>query len=290
MSVTYVINSKDVFSSDLIFADKNLYTCRNSKIINGNSGILKDNFELNNIPLKEVSFKNPTKDKQLYDIFNAPHNRFVLHSFLIQNSNILNWKTNYCQHKVIGRYQSSPLILDNYMIYLVTPSAKDACLKLLMIHHLQHHVHAKLGNSKYGVGVFAIRYIPAGMPIFDNLLTKCASYRPVTITKCNASKIKQTTIESLLGDFFLQSGEKITYPIPLLGPNSIDPSFYLNHNDEPNLDIKELDGCDMTVYVAAKGITQGEELTIDYRKFNIPIKQMEQRMTFLGEKRCLQNI
>lgn len=284
---TYVINRQDVFKSDLIFSDPELYKCRKEEL--NSNHILKDDFTDETIPLKSIAFKTPTKDKQLYDILNAHHNRYVLHNFLEHNSNKLFWAENYCKQKQIQLKGVNKLdFTNNYNIYLVGPTAKHACLKLLMIHHLKHHVHAKLGTSKYGVGVFAIRDIPAGMPIFDNLLSKCASYRPVTVSKCNADKIQPNSIESLLGDFFLQNEKKITYPVPLLGPNSIDPSFYLNHSDTPNLTIKQLEECDMTVYVAAEPIKVGDQLTINYRQFNIPVKQMEERMPFLvGDKRCI---
>lgn len=298
---TYVINTKDVFSSGLIFADPELYECRDDK--------LKDKFHEESIPLKEVTFRTPTKEKELYNIFNAPHNRFVLHSFLLTNLESLSLFTNKCNQTVIRLKQTgSPALTSlsgGYKIYLVLPSTKHACLKLLMIHHLQHHVHARLGKTDYGVGVLAIRDIPKGMPIFDNLLTKCATYSPVSISNTNVKKVnsrihkpneKETPIESLLADFFLQTGQKINYPIPLYGPNSIDTSFYLNHSYCPNLTITYPSDCDMSVYVAAKDISAGEQLTIDYTTFGFTDDEIKARMPFLiqnaslSKKRCYNNI
>lgn len=278
---TYVINTKDVFGSDLILTDPELYACRNTE--------LHDLFDSDTIPLKQVSLKTPTKEKQLYDIFNAPHNRFVLHTFLVTSANRLRWEKNRCDQHVIKRGgQGNSLDLkDSYKIYLIQPWTKDACLKLLMIHHLKHHVHARLGKADYGVGVFAIRDIPKGMPIFDTLLTKCATYSPVSISGDNVININARTdnspIKSLLADFFLMSGEKINYPVPVYGPNSIDTSFYLNHSSTPNLEITYPDDCDMSVYVAKENIKAGNELTIDYTTFGFTKEEIKKRMPFLSD-------
>lgn len=291
MTTKYVINSKDVFSSDLIFADKNLYACRKT-------GSVQDNFNDIEIPLKQIVFRTPTKDKQLYDIFNAPHNRFIVHSYLTFHLENRRIGISGQEIKVGPPGESESKLKTLYEIRLHC-RIKDACLKLLMIHHLQHHVHARLGKSNFGVGVFAIRDIPRGMPIFDNLLTKCANYRPVSIRNVNVKKInsgsKSGAIESLLADFFLQKGEQINYPVPVYGPNSIDTSFYLNHSDKPNLEITYPAECDMSVYVAARNIEAGEELSIDYRQFGFTPEEICARMPFLtnsvspnpNKKRCL---
>lgn len=291
MSVTYVINKQDVFNSNLIFSDPGLYACRDDS--------LKDSFTVENLPLERVELRRPTVQKDLYDIFNAPHNRYVLHRFLEYNAAYLvvdpnNYIMLKSQSQKLNAWKSK-----TYNIRLLC-KAKDACLKLLMIHHLQHHVHARLAKSNFGVGVFAIRDIPMGMPIFDNLLTKCATYKPVTIDTNNVnlvnSKIQsgKAPIQSLLADFFLQKGKQITYPVPVYGPNSIDTSFYLNHSDKPNLEITYPAECDMSVYVAARNIEAGEELSIDYTKFGFEPEEICARMPFLtnsvspmNKKRCL---
>lgn len=300
MSITYVINTQEVFKSDLIFSDPDLYKCRTDQL-NSKNEMLEDIFKDDgSIPLKAVELRRYTKQKDLYDIFNAPHNRYVLHLFLQTNVNnlFLNPQNNTI---VMSKQQSpTPLTLKTYNIRLLC-KAKNACLKLLMIHHLKHHVHARLGKSNFGVGVFAIRDIAKGMPIFDNLLTKCATYNPVTIDANNVKQVNsrvksgKTPIESLLADFFLQSGKQITYPVPVYGPNSIDTSFYLNHSETPNLTITYPEYCDMSVYVAARQIDAGEELSIDYTKFGFKQEEIQQRMPFLttsivptNKKRCLQ--
>jgi len=44
-------------------------------------------------------------------------------------------------------------------------------------------------------------------------------------------------------------------------------SYYLNHSDKPNLDIVEMEGSNYLGFVANRIIKEGEELTIDYSKY-----------------------
>ena len=118
-------------------------------------------------------------------------------------------------------------------------------------------VYCRLKPSQIeGVGVFAIRDIPKGTDPFMGLTT------------VGSEKISAETIEILhpaiaryIKDMcvFRDGG----YFIPDAGLNALDVSCYLNHSKTPNMETK-----DGTIFVAARDIKEGEELTIHYDSYN----------------------
>jgi SET domain-containing protein len=151
-------------------------------------------------------------------------------------------------------------------------------LKELMMRHLERDVVARLGKSEYGVGVFAFRKIVKGQQPFMTLAGPCINYHLVRV---ESEKVKEidTPLNSYLSDFYLSPSTM--YPIPALGPNTIDLGFYLNHSDTPNLDIKDIDECEYSVYIANRDIEPEEELTIDYCHFGLKREVIENQMPFL---------
>ena len=209
--------------------------------------------------VQEVATTIDNESSFVKNILNTPHNRALL-----QRS--FNWKEPRLELNVVRR---------------------ASALKEIVLHNLKHHVYARLFKSVYGVGVKAIRKIPAGTSIFDTSMGKCLEYYPVTLSGYDIERLfagspeVSESVKSLLGDFFLTVREKeMAYPVNLLGPNSLDVSFFLNHSDDPNVGIR-FDDCDMSYYVSSRDIEADEELFIDYRKFDLDENVMKESMPFL---------
>jgi len=123
-----------------------------------------------------------------------------------------------------------------------------------------NEVYARLGKSKNGVGVFAIRAIPKWTDPFKH----CDQWGDVIeLTEAElAAAPAPEEAKRMLRDFCaLQEG---VYHVPDYGIDAIDKSFYLNHSDTPNMTTK--DGGES--FVAARKIKAGEELTVSYNLFS----------------------
>ena len=233
-------------------------------------------------PLEKITFNSGSPvdpDDAMYKaIMNAPHNRSVMHTLLVQSRWVYVGPMGESKEIAIQN-QSDSSILDQspYILKLHRNVRKDV-IHMLMLHHLHHHVYARVYKTNFGVGVMAIKDIPANVSVFDTMMSRCPKYLPIHISPTEAAALDPATRE-MLGDFFL--GPRGEYPVPIMGPNTIDVSFYLNHSLLPNLDIRYLEGCDMSVYVTRQPVVKGQELTIDYRQFDI--KNIQERMPFLGQ-------
>ena len=121
-------------------------------------------------------------------------------------------------------------------------------------------VYTRLAPTTHGVGVVAIRPIPAGFDPFAN----CDPFGDVI-------EIPEAELESanapeeakdLVRDFCaLQDG---VYFVPDYGIDAIDKSYFLNHSDAPNLTTHD----DGETFIASRDIAAGEELTADYRDYH----------------------
>lgn len=119
------------------------------------------------------------------------------------------------------------------------------------------NVYCRLKQSKYGVGVFAIRDIPKG----TNPFIGCYNGEFIPIEKDIIDKLSDP-IKEMIIDFCPFEDNK--YYVPEDGLQSIDISFYLNHSKEPNMQEDE-GGLN---FFSARNIMAGEELTVDYRTYN----------------------
>jgi SET domain-containing protein len=115
-------------------------------------------------------------------------------------------------------------------------------------------VYARIGPSRiHGVGVRAIRDIPAGTLVFLG-----ESERIVWMKRAEVRRMP-TAIRALYEDFGMVDGEHIGVPPTL---NMLSVGWYVNHSDRPNVEAGD-DGR----FRALRRIRKGEELTADYRTF-----------------------
>jgi len=121
-------------------------------------------------------------------------------------------------------------------------------------------VYTRLAPTAHGVGVIAIRPIPKG----TNPFKRCDPFGDVLEipeAELEASDASEEA-KNIVRDFCaLQSG---VYFVPDYGIDAIDKSYFLNHSSEPNMTALK----DGEIFVAARDISQGEELTADYGRYH----------------------
>jgi SET domain-containing protein len=131
-----------------------------------------------------------------------------------------------------------------------------------LIKHLENDIYCRIGVSKIsGVGVIAIRDIPKGTDPFKTLSKEKEEI--IELSKDDNNKV-DTNVKKIIGDFF---GNLNTYDVLASGPNNINVSFYMNHSDKPNIDIIEKTNSKYMGFITNKNIKKGEELTINYSKY-----------------------
>lgn len=159
------------------------------------------------LTIKSIMIKR-TAPLVIKNIFNAEHNRKPVEQAL--------------------RKQAYSLIKENYKLNTQTLNYDQnlkSWLKLFMLHHLKFHVFARLTKGDHGVAIKAIRDIPKGTPVFENMGGHCALYYPIDVTErefddhvnqstkiienvtinLNEKKtVERNPIKELLNDFFLQ--------------------------------------------------------------------------------------
>lgn len=130
-------------------------------------------------------------------------------------------------------------------------------------------VYARIGSSRlHGVGVRAIRDIPAGTLVFSR-----ESERVVWVSRAAVRRLP-TAIRHLYEDFGMVWGGRIGVPPTL---NMLSVGWYVNHSGRPNVEAGD-DGR----FRALRRIRKGEELTADYRTFvdeALPFKPKRSRRT-----------
>ena len=119
-------------------------------------------------------------------------------------------------------------------------------------------VYARLAVSPIeGVGVFAIRPIPAGTDIFGNDRVEI-----VWVDRAQLAGL-QPGQRKLYDDFGIRRGQQIGCPVNF---NNLTPGWYCNEpaeGNEPNVVVEP----DFT-FRAARDIAEGDELTVRYAQFS----------------------
>jgi uncharacterized protein len=121
-------------------------------------------------------------------------------------------------------------------------------------------VYVRLGISpRHGIGVFAIRKIPAGTNLFANDRVEL-----VWVDRSIVDSAELTPAERrLYEDFGITRGDRIGCPVNF---HNLTPGWYLNEpapGEEPNVRVDaELN------FFARRDIAEGEELTVRYAEFS----------------------
>jgi hypothetical protein len=134
---------------------------------------------------------------------------------------------------------------------------------LLKEHKLPHEsVFVRLKVSEYGVGVFAIKDIPANTNIFQNDTAK--------MLWVDQSEIKnlEPELKKLYDDFCVVKNNKYGCPESF---NQLTVGWYINHDSEnPNVI------CDKNYdFYTNSEVKMGEELRVDYSTFSDDFKRIE---------------
>ena len=130
--------------------------------------------------------------------------------------------------------------------------------------NLKNDIYVRLKPSKNkGVGVFAIKSIPAGVDPFK--VPKTIKHNLVIVREDEIKGLDKN-VQKIVYDFY-QPSTKGVYHIPVNGPNANDISFYLNHSvKKANLDIVEGNE-ELLSFVTSRRIENGEELLINYNEY-----------------------
>ena len=126
-------------------------------------------------------------------------------------------------------------------------------LKEKLYEHLVSEVYCKLGVSTiHGIGVFALRDIPAGVAPLKSMVTN----KEIKFSRVELKKVPSSVRRHLSMFCLVEKGRVFA---PEIGMNAVNISIYLNHSKQPNLKFDDKD-----VLRAVRDIARGEELTIDY--------------------------
>jgi hypothetical protein len=119
-------------------------------------------------------------------------------------------------------------------------------------------VYVRLGVSPIeGIGVFAIKPIPAGTDMFANDKVEVVWVERAQLRDLSPAERK------LYDDFGIRRGERIGCPVNF---HNLTPGWYCNEpreGDEPNVTVED----DFT-FRAARDIAEGDELTVRYAEFS----------------------
>ena len=130
-----------------------------------------------------------------------------------------------------------------------------------MASNLPHEgVYVRLGLSAvHGIGVFAIRPIPAGTDIFANDLVPL-----VWVSKAELERAGLTPAErAFYRDFGIGRGDLVGCPANF---HNLTPGWYLNR-PAPGARANVASTADFA-FIACRDIAEGEELSIDYAGFS----------------------
>jgi SET domain-containing protein len=121
------------------------------------------------------------------------------------------------------------------------------------------HTYCRLKSSKIsGVGVFAIKDIPQGANVYYG-----AQKQRWVKFKMSDLKGLNKEVLTMIDDYMVIEKDGTVF-IPEGALNGMNISFFHNHSSKPN--IKTIDGGE--IFIAARAIKKGEELTADYGTYD----------------------
>lgn len=123
-----------------------------------------------------------------------------------------------------------------------------------------HDVYTRLGVTSHGVGVIAIRTIPAGIDIFKRA-DPHGDVLQIPKSALDESDAPKEAKEMVRDFCALQDG---TYFVPDYGMDALTKFYYLNHSKSPNVMTPDHG----ETFITARIIKKGEELTADYDTYH----------------------
>jgi SET domain-containing protein len=121
-------------------------------------------------------------------------------------------------------------------------------------------VYCRLGTTKHGVGVIAIRDIPKGTNVFKNS-DPCGDVLEIPENELAQFDAPEEAKEMVRDFCALQDG---TYFVPNYGIDAITKFYFLNHSTKPNLTTPDKG----ETFIALRNIKKGTELTADYGTYH----------------------
>jgi uncharacterized protein len=135
--------------------------------------------------------------------------------------------------------------------------AEGASMKAKLPHQ---GVWVRLGPSGvHGIGVFAIRPIPAGTDLFANDRLPLVWVSRAELERAGLSEAER----AFYHDFGIGRGDEIGCPANF---NTLTPGWYLNRPPPGGAANVRTDSS--LVFTALRDIDEGEELTVDYSSFS----------------------
>lgn len=117
------------------------------------------------------------------------------------------------------------------------------------------NLYTRLKASSKGVGVFAIREIPEATKLFVGDVGET-----VQIPVSEVDKLKDAELRRMYYDFCPVVDKVFVAPVDF---NQMTMGWYLNHSDDPNVQIVEL-----LQFVTCRFIRVGEEVTANYATYS----------------------
>ncbi len=122
------------------------------------------------------------------------------------------------------------------------------------------HVYCRLGVTKHGVGVVAIRTIPKGTDPFKNA-DPMGDVLKIPKAELDAFEAPESA-KNMVRDFCALQDN--IYFVPNYGIDALTKNYYLNHSKKPNLMTPDKG----ETFLAARDILEGEELTANYDDYH----------------------
>ena len=128
-----------------------------------------------------------------------------------------------------------------------------------ILNDLKANVYCRLKASPQGVGVFAVRDIPAGANPFMELKANENEWIKVPENEIYEDRKIPEAVKLMVEDFFIWRNGFIYFPP--LGMNEIGIGYYVNHSKNPNLRGENKE------FITLREVKAGEELTADYETY-----------------------
>ena len=146
--------------------------------------------------------------------------------------------------------------------------------KKAFLRALKHTVYCRIAVSDiHGIGVKAIRNIPAGIDPFISFVQN----KKYIFLQDEDLKSLPKNIRCYIKDYYIKTENG--YPVLLQGLNDVSIFGYMNHSATPNIGLYPDKQDELCKFVSLKNIKKGEELLWDYRHSGV--ENLTQQFPFI---------